>query len=162
MDYIVHGVAKSWTQLSDFHFLMLQCQESSLGFPSGSEFLTFNTVDVLEQIILCCGGSFVHCSVLRSTPRFHPPNGSILPLTPLVMFNHVFRCWLRFQRGQIPPLSQVVTIKLYFQTLPNVPGVGESKIHTTHPPPPASGKPLLLVTLAQQEFLFFMQVDWNQ
>ena len=25
MDYILHGVAKSWTQLSDFHFTSLHC-----------------------------------------------------------------------------------------------------------------------------------------
>ena len=26
MDCIVHGVAKSWTRLSDFHFISLQCK----------------------------------------------------------------------------------------------------------------------------------------
>ena len=55
MDCIDHWVAKSQTQLNDSHILMLQCQESSLDFPSGPEFLTFNTADALEQIILCCG-----------------------------------------------------------------------------------------------------------
>ena len=31
MDCVVHGVAKSWTQLSDFHFSLLP-----KGFPSGA------------------------------------------------------------------------------------------------------------------------------
>ena len=33
MDCIVHGVAKSWTRLSDFHF---HFHSHSLGFPGGS------------------------------------------------------------------------------------------------------------------------------
>ena len=63
------------------------------------------------------------------------------------------------ERTNSPP--QAVTIKSYFQTLPNVPWVGGSKIHTTPPPQPmpTSGKALLLVTLAQKELIFFMQVD---
>ena len=32
MDYVVHGVAKSWTLLSDFHFTLLyNCKEFYLG-----------------------------------------------------------------------------------------------------------------------------------
>ena len=30
MDCIVHGVAKSWTQLSDFHFISLRTRRASL------------------------------------------------------------------------------------------------------------------------------------
>ena len=37
MDCTVHGVAKSWTQLSDFHFNFLFDAGAEDGFPSGSD-----------------------------------------------------------------------------------------------------------------------------
>ena len=38
MDCIDHGVAKSWTQLSDFHFTSLRYEEMQ-GLGSGNQFL---------------------------------------------------------------------------------------------------------------------------
>ena len=37
LDCIVHGVSKSWTQLSDFHFLDPQRVQNLLSFPSASK-----------------------------------------------------------------------------------------------------------------------------
>ena len=118
-----------------FIFWCFSVKNPAWAFPL-SQFLTFNTVDVLEQRILCCGGSFVHFSMLRSTPRFHPPNGSILPFTPLVMINHVFRCWLRFQRGQIPPPLSSSDYKIIFPDIAKCPR-GWRKQNPHYPPPSA-------------------------
>ena len=37
MDCTVHGVTKSWTQLSDFHFHFLFDARAQDGFPGGSD-----------------------------------------------------------------------------------------------------------------------------
>lgn len=42
-------------------------------------FLKLSTIDISEQMILCCGGCPDHCRIFNSIPGLHPPDASGTP-----------------------------------------------------------------------------------
>ena len=86
MDYIVHGVANSWTQLNDFHFHFSSPLSAMMMVSSAYlRLLTF----LLAMLIPACASSSPAFHMMYSANKLNKQGSNIQPwCTPFSIWNH--------------------------------------------------------------------------